>query len=238
MGSTPTALPRRRWTRHLIVAGAAVVLSALFWAARPDWDAEMRLWKAVGDAAYVLLLATLVVGPLARLATPARSWLRWRRQLGIWFALTALLHAVLILNGWARWGLRRLLGYEYIPQLDREVRLEPGFGLANLIGATALVLGLILAATSSDRALRRLGRPAWTWLHRLAQTVLVLSLLHGSYFLFIHYTESFHKVPPGLDWFRVPFLLSGLAVIGLEVLAFRQTMLHEPADSPTARRHR
>ncbi|NNF53010.1 MAG: hypothetical protein HKN03_01070, partial [Acidimicrobiales bacterium] len=193
---------RRRWIRHVVVASASAGLVGIFWAARPNWVPEMRLWKAVGDAAYVLLVAALVLGPLARLSPSRRGWLRWRRQIGIWFALTATLHAFLILNGWAQWSLRRFLGYEFVPQLGREARLEPGFGLANLIGTVALVLALILAATSSDLALRRLGRPAWSWLHRITQTVLVLTLLHGSYFLFIHFTESFHKAPPpSLDWF-------------------------------------
>ena len=205
------------------MAAASAGLIWLFWATRPNWVAEMRLWKAAGDAAYVLLLGTLVVGPLAKLVPAARPALRWRRQLGIWFALTATLHGVLILNGWARWSLRRFLGYEFVPQLGREVRLEPGFGLANLLGLVALLLALILAATSSDWALRSMGRPAWNWLHRLAQTVLVLSLLHGSYFLFIHFTASFHKNPPGLDWFRIPFLLTGLGVVALEAAAFART---------------
>ena len=180
----------------------------------------MRLWKAVGDAAYVLLLAALAIGPISKLFPSTRRWLRWRRQIGIWFALTASLHAVLIINGWARWSLRRFLGYEFIPQLGREARIEPGFGLANLIGSLALFLALVLAATSSDWMLRWFGRPAWQWLHRLAQAVLLLALLHGGYFLFIHYTESFHKAPLALDWFRIPFLLSGLGVIALEVVAF------------------
>jgi len=99
----------------------------------------------------------------------------------------------------------------------------PGFGLANIIGSVALFLALILAATSSDTALRLLGRPAWSWLHRLAQTVLILSLLHGGYFLFIHYTPSFHKAPlPNLDWFRIPFLVAGLSVIALQAVTFIQ----------------
>lgn len=212
---------RRRLARHVVVAASSAGLVGIFWAARSNWVSEMRLWKAVGDAAFVLLIAALAVGPIARLVPSARGLLRWRRQLGIWFALTATLHAVLILDGWARWSLRRFLGYEFIPQLGREARLEPGFGLANLIGSVALLLALVLAATSSDWALRRLGRPSWAWLHRLAHTVLVLSLLHGSYFLFIHFTESFHKAPPpDLDWFRIPFLVTGLAVIGLHILAF------------------
>jgi methionine sulfoxide reductase heme-binding subunit len=195
----------------------------------------MRLWKAVGDASYVLLLVALSLGPLSKLLPSTRSWLRWRRQIGIWFALTATLHSFLILNGWALWSLRRFLGYEFIPQLGREARLEPGFGLANIVGSVALVLGLVLAATSSDLALRRLGRPAWSWLHRLAQTVLVLALLHGGYFLFMHYTVSFHKAPlPNLDWFRMPFLAAGLAVVAMQTTVFLRST--ERGDVLTARR--
>lgn len=180
----------------------------------------MRLWKAVGDAAFVLLLAALALGPVARLVPATRPLLPWRRQLGIWFALTASLHAVLILDGWALWSLRRFLGYEFVPQLGREARLEPGFGLANIVGSVALFLGLVLAATSSDWAMRRMGRPTWVWLHRLAHTVLILTLLHGSYFLFIHFTVSFHKAPPpSLDWFRIPFIVLGLAVVALHIIA-------------------
>lgn len=221
---------RRRWVRHLVVAMVSAALVGIFWMTRPNWVDEMRLWKAVGDAAYALLLATLTIGPLSKLVPSMRPLLRWRRQIGIWFALTASLHAFLILDGWARWSLRRFLGYEFIPQLGREARLEPGFGLANIIGSVALLIALVLAATSSDFALRRLGRPAWNWLHRLTQTVLVLSLLHGGYFLFIHFTNSFHKAPlPNLDWFRLPFLAAGLVVVALQGTAFIRSV--ERADS-------
>ena len=113
---------KRRLVRHLVVAVSSAGLVGIFWATRSNWDSEMRLWKAVGDAAFVLLVAALAIGPIARLVRSARGLLRWRRQLGIWFALTATLHAVLILNGWARWSLRRFLGYEFIPQLGREAR--------------------------------------------------------------------------------------------------------------------
>lgn len=98
--------------------------------------------------------------------------------------------------------------------------MEPGFGLANLIGLTALVLALILAATSSDWAIRRMGRTAWLWLHRLSQTVLLLAILHGGYFLFIHFTASFHKRVPEPDWFRIPFLVAGALVLGVQALGF------------------
>lgn len=217
----------RRWARrpivrHVVVAAVAGVLVWVFWSTRPTWDGEMRLWKAVGDAAFGLLVLTLVLGPLARLARPAMRLLVWRRQLGIWFALVALVHGVLVVHGWARWGLRRFLGYEVIPQLGREARLEPGFGLANLVGLTALVFALLLAATSSDWALRRLGA-GWKWLHHSALFVFYLSLLHAGYFLFLHYTASFHKQVPPPDWFRAPFVALGVAVVGLQAAAFVKT---------------
>ncbi len=220
----PGPQPRvRPVTRHLTVLAMAAALVWFFWSTRPTWDGEMRLWKAVGDAAFVLLLVTLSLGPLSRLAGPVTRLLPWRRQLGIWFALVATVHGVLVVHGWARWSLRRFLGYEVVPQLGREVRLEPGFGLANLVGITALLLALVLAATSSDRALRRLGTPAWKWLHHSALFVLYLSILHGGYFLFLHYTASFHKQIPPADWFRFPFVALGGAVVLLQVGTFLRT---------------
>ena len=213
--------------RHAAVAVTSVLLVGLFWSSRPTWDPEMRLWKAVGDAAFGLLFVTLAVGPLARLFRPASRLLPWRRQLGIWFALTATVHGVLVVHGWARWSLRRFLGYEVIPQLGREVRLEPGFGLANLIGLVALMFALLLAATSSDRAVRRLGS-GWKWLHHSALFVFYLSLLHAGYFLFLHYTASFHKAVPPPDWFRAPFVFLGGALLALQAAAFVKRTSRRP----------
>lgn len=182
----------------------------------------MRLWKAAGDAAFVLLLLTLAAGPAARLARPATRLLGWRRQLGIWFAIVASVHGVLVVHGWARWSLRRFLGYEVIPEVGREMRLEPGFGLANLIGLTALTFALVLAATSSDWALRRLG-PSWKWLHHSALFVFYLSLLHAGYFLFLHFTASFHTQVPPPDWFRLPFVVLGAGLLAMQAAAFVKT---------------
>lgn len=42
---------RRRLARHLVVASCAVGLVVVFWSTRPNWVAEMRLWKAVGCGA-------------------------------------------------------------------------------------------------------------------------------------------------------------------------------------------
>ena len=157
----------------------------------------MRLWRAFGDAAVVLLFASLALGPAARLSRVTARALPWRRSVGVWAALAALVHAFLIFDGWARWSVRRFLGYEFIPQLGGEVRLEPGFGLANLVGLVAAVWLLVLLATSSDRAVQLLGARSWKCVHGGASVVFYLVVLHTVYYLFMHYTASFHRqVPP------------------------------------------
>jgi methionine sulfoxide reductase heme-binding subunit len=231
MGAAPPAR-WAGWRAHLL----ALLLGAagwwLGWAVRGSWDPEMRLWKAFGDAAFVLLVAVVLVGPAARLWRPVRGLLPARRALGIWFALAALVHAVLILNGWVRWELLRFLGYEFVPQLGRMARLEPGFGLANLLGTVALLWALTLAATSSDRAVRALGSRAWKWLHSFTYVIFYLAALHVVYFLFIHYTASFHRMPPPPDPLRWPTLAVILVVVVLQLVAFVVTVRRRSAPSP------
>lgn len=222
--------------RHIAVGILAALLVALFWWSRMEWSPEMRLWRAVGDAAVVLLFATLALGPAARLSAIAAKLLPWRRQLGTWAALTSVLHAVLIIDGWARWSVERFLGYEFVPELGRVVRLEPGFGLANLIGLVAVLWLLVLLATSSDRATRRLGGRTWKWLHGGANVVFYLAVLHSAYFLFLHYTASFHRAVPDPNWFRFPLLALAAVVLLLKWAAFWRTLRAGRPAAPTGAR--
>jgi methionine sulfoxide reductase heme-binding subunit len=211
--------------RHLVVGLCSLAVGAIFWFGRLNWDPEMRLWRAVGDASLVLLIVALVAGPLARLWSGARPLLGWRREAGIWFGVLAAVHSALVWHGWARWDVPRLLGYEFIPQLGRVARIEPGFGLANLMGLVALALALVLTATSSDWAVRQLGAAAWKWLQYGAYTVFYLVALHTAYFLFMHYTLSFHRpVPPDANWFQLPFLALAAVVPLSQLAAFARTV--------------
>lgn len=82
-------------------------------------------------------------------------------------------------------------------------------------------------ATSSDRALRLLGPSAWRWLHNAAYVVFYFVLIHTAYFLFIHFTLSFHKQPPPVDWFRIPFVILGASVMALQAAAFVKTVAND-----------
>ncbi len=228
--------PRAGLVRHCWLMLATALLVAMFWASRPEWDPEMRLWRAFGDAAIVLLYVVLALGPAARFSTAVGRMLPWRRQIGIWAATTALVHTLLILNGWVRWDLQRFLGYEFVPQLGREARMEPGFGLANLVGLVAVLWLLALAATSTDRAVRRLGPAGWKWLHTGAYTAFYLSVLHSGYFLFLHYTLSFHRDPPPPNWFRFPLVILGTLVLALQGAAFVATVRRRRAGAPSNQR--
>ena len=207
------------------MGSVGLLLAYGFWLSRPQWVWDMRLWRAIGDASLLLLYATLALGPLAKFVPRLARLLLYRRELGIWFGLLALTHTLLILNGWARWDVKRFLGYEFIPQLGRLVRLEPGFGLANLMGLAAVLITLPLLITSADWAVRALGGSAWKVLHYSAYTIFWLVVLHTAYFLFIHYTEHFHRTPPpDLNWFQWPFVILTIAVATLQVSGFFSTV--------------
>lgn len=75
--------------------------------------------------------------------------------------------------------------------------------------------------------------PAWKWLHHSALFVFYLSLLHAGYFLFLHYTASFHTQVPPPDWFRFPFATLGTALVLLQATAFVKTAAR-PNRAPAA----
>ena len=211
--------------RHLLIGLVGFGLVYAFWLSRPQWSAEMRFWRAVGDGSFMLLIFTLAIGPLSRLWSGFGRFVPWRRETGIWYGLLALGHTYLTLDGWARWDIMRLFGYEFIPELGRVARIEPGFGLANAIGLIAACWTLVLVATSSNWALRLLGPSAWKWLQYGAYTVFYLVALHTFYFLFMHYSISFHRQPPAdQNWFRYPFLALTLLIPLLQINAFLKTV--------------
>lgn len=224
--------------RHLIVGTLAALLTLPFWYGRLNWDAEMRLWRAIGDSSVLLLFVTMMIGPLARLWPPIARLVPWRRETGIWFGVMAFIHTFLVFDGWARWEWTRFLGYEFVPQLGRLARLEPGFGLANLVGLVAVFLTVFLVASSSNWAIDRLGAAAWKWLQYGSYTVFYLVVLHTLYFLFMHYTISFHRqVPDDPNWFRYPFLILSFLIPALQAAAFIKIVVRR-ASAPRSPKQR
>ena len=119
--------------------------------------------RSTGTWALVFLCLSLAITPLRRLSGEAR-WMKLRRQLGLYSFFYALLHVSL-------W-----FWVEHVFAVDamwRDVLRRPFIAA----GFVAFVLLLPLAATSSQAAIRLLGRH-WRRLHRAVYLIALASLLH------------------------------------------------------------
>jgi sulfoxide reductase heme-binding subunit YedZ len=122
------------------------------------------LIRSTGDWTLRFLCITLTVTPL-RQWTKQPALARFRRMLGLFAFFYVVLH---------------FLSYAW---------LDMGFDLATiahdipkrpfaLVGFTAFVLMIPLAATSFNRAIKALGAKRWQALHKLVYAIVLLGLLH------------------------------------------------------------
>ncbi|WP_306258372.1 ferric reductase-like transmembrane domain-containing protein [Pararhizobium sp. IMCC21322] len=206
------------WVRHLIVIVLAVIGTALFLYSRAEWSPMHRWNRAVGDMSLVLVALAMALGPMSRLWRSFVRWVPYRRELGIYAVMLALVHFTIILFGWVELDLMRLVGFEFHPSLQRYVMVQHGFGLANLVGVLALLYGAILAATSNDRSLRWLGSSVWKFVQQGTYVLWWLSVIHTGYFLFMHFLD-FHRQTPEPNWFQWPFVGLVTIVLVLQIAA-------------------
>ena len=157
------------WQRNALrvaVHGAALApLAALLWAYAAGLlaDPVRQTLTRTGDAALILLLASLACSPLAWIFN--RPQLRkLRRPLGLYAFGYATLH-LLAFAGWDysfNWGF-----------LWRAIASPPFV----IVGSAAWLILLALAVTSTRRAQQRLGR-RWQGLHRAVYGAAALVILH------------------------------------------------------------
>ena len=151
---------------------------------------------ASGVLSARLLVVTLALTPLARLWPRAR-WLLWlrrrRRYLGIATFAYGLLHAAVYLER----------------QQSLDSILEDALAASMWTGWLSLVVMLILAATSNNISVRRLGK-RWSMLHRTVYFAAALG--------FMHWILSAFDPVPGYILLGV---LAGLEAIRLVRPAFR-----------------
>jgi methionine sulfoxide reductase heme-binding subunit len=199
------------------------MLLSVFAYLHTQWSPMHRWNRSFGDVSLVLVALAMAIGPLARLWRPAARAIPYRRELGIWGTLAALVHTVIILAGWVEWDLLRLFGFEFHPALRRYVMVQHGFALANVVGILALLLAAILALTSNDYALRRLGTSSWKFLQMGAVPLWWLIVLHVGYFLFVHFMD-FHRQTPDPNPLQWPFVGLVAAVLGFRAVAYIATV--------------
>ncbi len=170
----------RQKTRYDQALAVSVVLYlALFvgvgGAAYPDATAETLLIRGLGSAALLLLHVILSIGPLARLDRRFLPVLYNRRHLGVTMFFLALAHGTLSLVQFHTLGDVNPLVSLFIsnPRVDSisQFPFQP-------LGAAALLILFLMAATSHDFWLRHLTPPIWKGLHMSVYVAYVLVVLH------------------------------------------------------------
>ena len=122
------------------------------------------LIRATGDWTLRMLCITLAVTPL-RQWTKQPALARFRRMLGLFTFFYGCVH--FLCYSWLDMGL--VWG-----DIVRDIVKRPFI----LVGTSALLLMLPLAATSFNRAIKALGPARWQALHRAVYAVVLLGLLH------------------------------------------------------------
>ena len=196
-------------THHLVVALGSVVVAVLLWLAGYE---DQRVVAAVP---FFILFFVMCIGPTVQIWPSIRRRfsgnfpVNWRSELGIWFAIWSVIHVLFVF--WARdWD---VVGYL--------VDMSPwAFG-----ALVAVIIAVVLAFTSNNRAYDFLGAKAWKW-HQS----------HGTYVIFwlvaVHgydraYLRPYEDVGfPSDDPIHLVYLLMIAIVVVLHVVAFATVVSH------------
>lgn len=138
-------------------------------------DEMTSLIRVFADAAFTLLNIILITGPLARLSDRFLPVLYNRRHMGVTMFMLALVHGAL-----------SLVWYHGFGPVDPFTSLFSGPGSFEAVtdfpfqplGFFALVILLLMAATSHDYWNANLGAPVWKALHMGVYGAYALIILH------------------------------------------------------------
>jgi sulfoxide reductase heme-binding subunit YedZ len=136
---------------------------------------EILLLRTFGIAAFVLLHITLGIGPLCRLNTRFLPLLYNRRHLGVTMALLSLVHSVLVVATYHAGGDTNPILSIFVSDPPRGSPLGIPF---QPLGFVALVIILLMAATSHDFWLANLTAPVWKALHMMVYLAYALLVMH------------------------------------------------------------
>ncbi len=168
-GDTPTMnrLLLHRAAKPLLFAAALGPFAWLFWGAWANTlgaNPAEALIRGTGDWTLRFLCITLAVTPL-RQATGWHALARLRRMVGLFTFFYGVLHFLAF--AWLD------MGFD-VAAIVKDIAKRPFI----LVGSTALLLMLPLAATSFNRAIKTLGARRWQTLHKAVFVVALLGVLH------------------------------------------------------------
>jgi len=164
-----------RGARHILLGGLSAAVCGIFAVTGPIATAWDRVSILTAYLCLILLCVGLSIGPWRALATgrpTLNSYLR--RDVGIWAALTGLVHLVL--------ATELSMNSSYVGAVVDAAEQPPGrqlFAWASVSGYLVGLNFLLLLALSNDHVMRSLGSVWWKRLQRTSYLGFCLTLLHG-----------------------------------------------------------
>ncbi|MEW5718358.1 MAG: protein-methionine-sulfoxide reductase heme-binding subunit MsrQ [Chloroflexota bacterium] len=160
------AILKSQWLRVVAHVGAWIPFAALIGDALTNQLGAEPIREIIfrtGKTALVLLILSLACTP-ANTLFGFRSAIKVRRALGLYAFFYALAHATMFVG----------VDYAFDLALLKEAILEKPYAL---VGASAFVILLALALTSTRGSMKRLGK-RWTTLHRWVYLAALLVIIH------------------------------------------------------------
>jgi len=196
------------WRLFFLLSLLVLIVTSLALWAQPQWLEALRsAIRTTARTSFVLFLATFLASSLAVLVPSSftRRLLSERRFLGLAFAFSHAVHAVLI-----------VLYVKFFPEAFWHGRSAA----ANIPGSIGYVFIILLTITSFPAAVKMLGARLWKGLHSTGSWVIA-----GVFFL------SFYKRIPLGSWYPLGFALifSAIAFKLIAKLAVRMRRNARPA---------
>ncbi len=177
------------WRLFFLLSLLVLIVTSLALWAQPQWLEALRsAIRTTARTSFVLFLATFLASSLAVLVPSSftRRLLSERRFLGLAFAFSHAVHAVLI-----------VLYVKFFPETFWHGRSAA----ANIPGSIGYVFIILLTITSFPAAMKMLGARLWKGLHSTGSWVIA-----GVFFL------SFYKRIPLGSWYPLGFALIFCAI--------------------------
>jgi len=165
------------WAGIALFIGAYLGVSFATFTGDEALSPMILMIRAFATCAFVMLTMILCVGPLCRIDARFLPILYNRRHFGVSMFIVALTHGVLAILWYHGFGtvnpLSSLFSMPDTISSFRDIPFQP-------IGAAALTILLLMAATSHDYWNANLGPKLWKSLHMLVYVAYALVVLHLS----------------------------------------------------------
>jgi nitrite reductase/ring-hydroxylating ferredoxin subunit/DMSO/TMAO reductase YedYZ heme-binding membrane subunit len=155
--------------------GAFLNIGPMLWPADSAVDPEIHEMRAFGSCAFLMLTIILCIGPLARLDSRFLPLLYNRRHFGVMTCAVALTHAYFVIDWYHYHG-------KIGPLLSLLTSNSRYLSFAafpfEILGLLALLILVVMAATSHDIWLAVLRPPVWKAIHMLVYLAYGLVVMH------------------------------------------------------------